>query len=180
MLGVLNQRYDMATFKQERGCSERLDFRLLRNSPVALYFKLTVLHEDVAWFASQGYRVCTVRAGIAASPEALLSALGPLLSFPEQFGTNLDAFNDCLNDIEVPEPGLLLVLEDFGTFAAAFRRPAQALLDICAGHSRKRLLTGQRFIVLAHSKDPRIQFEPVGATQVSWNPREWSNSARSV
>jgi RNAse (barnase) inhibitor barstar len=170
----------MATFKRERGSSDRLDFRILRDSPVTLYFKQPVLHADIGWFTSQGYHVRNVRSGIAASPEALIGALGQVLAFPEQFARNLDAFGECLANVDVPEPGLVLVLEDFGTFAAAFRRQAQALLDVCASQSRRLLLTGQRFIVLAHSKDPRIQFDAVGATPVMWNPEEGLKSARGL
>jgi hypothetical protein len=169
----------MATFRLDEPTSlDRLDFQLLRASPVTLYSKLPILQADVAWLSSEGYRVLSLRAGVSASAEALLTALARLLSFSESFGSNFEAFNEGLDNVEVPEPGLVLVLEDFGTFAAAFRRQAQVLLDICARQSRRMMLGGRRFLVLAHSKDPKISFEPVGASPVTWNRQECLNSAR--
>jgi RNAse (barnase) inhibitor barstar len=171
----------MATFKQDPSEWERLDWQLLQISPVTLYFQQQVLESDVFWFATEGYRVRSLKAGAYSSPEALLVALADLLSFPDYFGRNLDAFNDCLRDVEVPElGGLLLVLEGFGMFANFFRYESQAILDICASQSRCFLLTGRRFLVLVQADDPDISFEPVGATPVTWNPREWLNAKRGI
>jgi hypothetical protein len=171
----------MATFKNEPAEWERLDWRLLQNSPVTLYFKREILETDTSWFRANGYRVLVFRAAEHSSPEALLTALGELLSFPDYFGRNLDAFNDCLGDAEVPDVGgLLLVLDEYGGFAASFRPEAQALLDICAHQSRRFLLNGRRFLVLVQSDDPTLAFDPVGASPVMWNPREWLNASRGL
>lgn len=171
----------MAVFRQdEPGYTQRLDFRILSVSPVALYCNPSVLRADVDWFVAEGYRVETLRTGVSASPEALLGAFGRVLSLPDRCGTTFDAFNACLSEVEVAEPGLVLVLDNFGTFAAAFQRQAQALLDVCTYHSRRLLLTGQRFVLLVHTKDPRLCFEPVGANPVPWNPAERNSAARGL
>jgi hypothetical protein len=171
----------MATFKQDPTEWARLDWRLLQNSPVTLYFNSSILRNDISWFRAEGYRVLSLRSDEHASPEALLVALGEVLRFREFFGRSLDAFNDSLGDIEVPDVGgLLLVMENFGSFAAVFRRQAQAILDICADQSRRFLMTGRRFLVLVQSRDPSIIFEPVGASPVMWNPQEWLNSNRGL
>jgi RNAse (barnase) inhibitor barstar len=160
---------------------ERLDWQLLRNSPVTLYFKREILKADVSWFQAQGYRVCSLDAGDVSGPEALLVALGELLSFPDYFGRNLDAFNDCLGDVDISElGGLVLVLDDFGSFASAFPREPQAILDISAHQSRSFMLTGRRFLVLAQSDDPDATFDPVGACPVTWNPQEWPSAKRGL
>ena len=171
----------MSVFKQDPDEWQRLDWRLLQNSPVTLYFSNTVLAGDVSWFRDHGYRVVSLSAGQHESLEGLLTAMAERLAFPDYFGRNLDAFNDCLSDVEIPpEGGLVLVLQDFNLFANACRPAAQALLDICATSSRHFLLTGRRFLVLLHSADPRIAIEPVGATPVLWNPQEWLNTKRGV
>ncbi len=171
----------MVAFKNDPTDWERLDWRLLHNSPVTLYFKREALDADLSWFRTDGYRILSVRAAGRPSPEALLVTLGEALSFPAYFGRNLDAFNDCLGDVEVPEVGgLLLVLDDFAPYAASFRREAQVVLDICADHSRRFLMTGRRFLVLVQSDDPTLEFTPVGATPVLWNPREWLNTSRGL
>ena len=37
-----------------------------------------------------------------------------------------------------------------------------------------------RLLTLAQSDDPRIEFEPVGAHPVIWNPREWLDKNRGL
>jgi len=171
----------MAAFTEDPREWQRLDWQLLHNSPITLYFDPSILDGDVAWFTEQGYRVRSFRVTDHGSSEDVLLALGQLLGFPAHQGRNLDAFDDCLSDVEVPRAGgLLLILRDFDSFAAAAPTVAQALLDVCADNSRRFLLTGKRFLVLVHSADPRIVFEPVGASPVMWNPKEWLNSNRGL
>jgi RNAse (barnase) inhibitor barstar len=171
----------MVSFRDDPEEWQRLDWQILQNSAVALYFEPSVLRADISWFEAQRYRVLSFDARPYGSCEALLTALGGLLSFPEHFGRNLAAFNDCLSDVAVPDDGgLLLVMHHFDSFSATARREAQALLDICAHQSRRFLLIGRRFLLFAHSDDPRVDFEPVGATPVMWNPKEWLNSSRGL
>jgi RNAse (barnase) inhibitor barstar len=171
----------MAAFTHDPGEWQRLDWRLLQNSAVSLYFRTDILETDVSWFDAHGYNVLRLHAGAFASSETLLVALADLFCFPDYFGRNLDAFNDCLSDIEIPDVGgVLLVLSSFHVVATALPTVAQALLEICADNSRRFLLTGRRFLVLVQSDDPSIRFEPVGATAVAWNPQEWLNSKRGL
>jgi RNAse (barnase) inhibitor barstar len=171
----------MAPFKDDADQWHRLDWRLLQNSAITLYFSESVLEEDVAWFSGEGYQVASLSARDCVAPEDLLIALADVLSFPDYFGSNLDAFNDCLSDVAVPDAGgLVLVLRDFDRFAPDHRPFAQAILDICAGNSRRFLLTGRRFLVFVQSANPRLAFEPVGSMPVLWNPREWLDSKRGL
>jgi RNAse (barnase) inhibitor barstar len=171
----------MASFKQDSEEWQRLDWRLLQNSPITLYFQRPVLEADTAWFVAHGYRVLSLRAEERQSPDELLVELGKLLAFPDYYGRNLDAFNDCLSDVDVPDDGgLVVVLDQFDAFARLNPSFAQRVLDICANNSRRFLLTGLRFVVLVQSDDPRISFEPVGASPVMWNPQEWLNSKRGL
>ena len=171
----------MAAFTNDPAEWQRLDWQLLQNSPIALYFSRDILANDVAWFDQHGYRILSIQVADFLSPEALLVALGERLEFPDYFGRNLNAFNDCLSDVEVPmEGGLVLVLHDFDQFARAFADVAQAILDILATNARGFLLTGRRLLALVHSSDPSVSFEPVGATPVLWNPQEWLNSKRGL
>lgn len=103
------------------------------------------------------------------------------LSFPDYYGMNLDALNDCLSDVEIPaDGGLAIILLRFNVFASQHRDEAQSILDIFADNARRFLLFGRRLLVLAQSDDPRISFEPVGAMSVQWNPKEWLNASRGL
>ena len=171
----------MASFKQDPEEWQRLDWRLLQNSAITLYFNRSVLEADAAWLSAHDYRVLSLQTGEQQEPGEMLVELGKLLAFPEYYGRNLDAFNDCLSDVAVPDTGgLALVIYQFDAFARSNRAFAQAVLDICADNSRRFLLTGRRFLVLIQSDDPRIAFEPVGASAAAWNPQEWLNSKRGL
>jgi len=171
----------MASFTQDPDEWQRLDWQLLQNSAIALYFQNALLEEDVAWLATHDYRVLALRAGACHTPQDLLVELGKLLEFPDYYGRNLNAFNDCLSDVEVPQTGgLALVLHQFDSFVRLEPSFAQAVLDICANNFRRFLLTGRRFVVLVQTDAPRITFEPVGASAVTWNRREWLDSKRGL
>lgn len=115
-----------------------------------------------------------------------LAAVGEALSFPEYYGRNLDALNDCLGDVACYGPyddspegsGLVLVMTDYDRFATASPRTAQIVLDIIADRARQAAVLQRRFFALIHSNDPDIRFEPVGATAVMWNSEEWLDSRR--
>jgi hypothetical protein len=47
----------MAAFSTDQSEWQRLDLRLLQNSPVALYFRPEGLNEDMAWLRDEGYLV---------------------------------------------------------------------------------------------------------------------------
>jgi RNAse (barnase) inhibitor barstar len=171
----------MNAFTDDPANWQRLDWRLLQNSSVTLYHSRAILAGDLRWFTEHGYTVRSLEPIEQHSSDDFLAALGQVLRFPDYFGGSLDAFNDCLSDIEIPEEsGLVLVLEEFQRVSLSFPPVAQAVLDILAMNSRRFLLTGRRFLILVQSSDPRIAFEGVGATPVLWNPQEWLDSKRGL
>ena len=171
----------MSTFIDEPEEWQRLDWMLLQNSPITLYYERSILAEDVNWFSAHKYKIATLASTHWKSPQEALAAIGTALDFPDYFGGNFNALNDCLSDVAIPqEGGLVLVLQEFQAFSEYFPSEAQVLLDILASNARQFLLTGQRFLALVHSTNPRQEFNPVGATPVMWNPREWLNSKRGL
>lgn len=110
------------------------------------------------------------------------------LNFPDYFGRNLDALNDCMRDVASGDygwdadanTGLVIVLRAFEAFTAVDPRTAQNMLDIFADQARCAILIGHRIICLVQSNDPRLAFEPVGAMPVMWNDAEWLSSNRGL
>jgi len=66
----------MACFRE--GEWERLDFQLLRDGPIVMYFREQVLGEDVSWLRAHGYIVDRFDAR-----SDLLPDLARTLAFPE-------------------------------------------------------------------------------------------------
>ena len=62
----------------------------------------------------------------------LLAALGEALAFPDHYGQNLDALNDCLRDL----PGSTVLLWDgWGTLAREDERSFEAVRGILSAHT---------------------------------------------
>ena len=168
----------MAPFRWP-GDSDRLDWALLRNSPVTLYFSRHVLDECVTWLRQHQYEVHSFDCSAWPTEEAFHREVGRALGFPNYYGGNLAAFNDCLCDIDVPpDGGVALVFTSFDTFSNKTPDCSWAILDIIAGNSRRFLLTGQRLLALVQSDDPDIVLQEVGACPVMVNPAEFGQRAQ--
>jgi RNAse (barnase) inhibitor barstar len=174
----------MAFFKRKEKAPaevERLDWKLLERGAVALYYKGSVLSQDLAWLRQQKYVVHELDAAQWKEPAQFHEAVRGALGFPAYYGKNLASWIDCVAELAVPdESGMALVFRRFDAFAKAQPQLAQTILDSLETTSRRFLLTGRRLIALVQSDDPRIRFERVGAMPVTWNPREWLDSDRGI
>ncbi|MFL6158215.1 MAG: barstar family protein [Marmoricola sp.] len=65
----------------------------------------------------------------AAGTAEFLGAVGTALGFPEWYGQNLDAFEDCLGDLDGSP--VLLLWDGWGTLARSEPVAFAAVLDIC-------------------------------------------------
>lgn len=171
----------MAIFRNDGEEFQRLDWELLQNGAVTLYFRPQVLEEDVEWLKRHDYRVDSFECSLWVGTSEMHEALSCGLEFPDYYGRNLDALNDCICDIEISEEGgRVLVFNKYDSFAARFPDVAWSVLDIVEINARRLLLFGRRLIVLVQSDDPEISFEQVGGRPVIWNHREWLNTSRNL
>lgn len=171
----------MAAFSTDEREWQRLDLRLLQNSPVALYHSAVLLDEDLTLLRTEGYTIDEFDCSKWRTESDFHADMAARLAFPDYYGRNLDAFNDCIGEIEVPDSGgRAIVFRRFDSFARRESRVAQVILDILASASWHCLLFGRRLLTLAQSDDPRTQFEPIGAHPVLWNPREWMDKNRGL
>src|SRR5258708_3593534 len=99
------RRNVMASFGTNQKEWERLDLRLLQNSPVALYYLPSVLDEDMARLRGEGYTMDEFDCSKWHAEADFHAEVAVRLAFPDYYGRNLDAFNDCIGEIEVPDSG---------------------------------------------------------------------------
>lgn len=150
-------------------------YRLAMNGFVTLFWRTEVLEDTVGWLVEHGYDVVRLPAAEWTSQADFHRDIRVALDFPDHYGDNLDAFNDCLRDLATRGgngAGLVLVLAGYDAFASREPRAAQVILDVIADQSRTGALFGHRMLCLVQSDDPRLTFVPVGATAVGWNPEE--------
>ena len=166
-----------------------LDWTILRDGGVALYWRTEVLAEDVEWLESHGYRIVSFDTADWLSEDQLHASLEAALSFPTYYGKNLDALDECIQeDLAVPDVGgLVLLLYHYDQFARANvgvgpnqKSIAEVVLDIFASAVRYHMLFGRRLLILVQSNDSRIRFARLGGITASWNRREWLNKNRGL
>jgi hypothetical protein len=175
----------MAAFDPEAELTHPVDYRLVANTFVTLFWRTETLERTVASLVAIGYDVVRVNATSWQSERDLHHDVAAALHFPDYYGKNLNALDDCLGDVASKEygtssqaTGLALVITGYDNFAAVEPRAAHTVLDIVARQARKAALLGHRMMCLVQSDDPRISFGPVGATPVMWNDAEWLDSSR--
>ena len=177
----------MATWDADAETTQPVDYRLAQNTFVTMFWSSQLLDETVEWLRSHGYDVVEFDAGAWESDADMYDDVSSGLNFPDRFGRNLDALNDCMRDVASGDygwrpaaTGLVIVLRAFDAFTAVDPRTAQTMLDVFAGRARGAILIGYRLICLVQSNDPRLAFEPVGAMPVMWNDAEWPGSTRGL
>jgi len=185
----------MANFNADEVNHEQRDWIILRDGGVCLYWRKEILADDVGWLKSNGYRIIFFEAAEweAASDwdseHKMHEALKAQLSFPEYYGRNLNALDECvLDDLVVPDSGgLALVLNHYDRFFKPDQNPtsnesstAEVVLSIFANAVRYHMLFSRRLLILVESDDPKIQFGGLGGTAARWNHREWLNKNRGL
>src|SRR4051794_7032290 len=100
--------------------ANRLDFDLLRETSVSLYFSREVLAEHVAWLREYHYVVHQFDCAGWASEEDFHAETARVLEFPEYYGRNMAAFKDLLCRVDIPEEGgTVLTFSSFDVFFRA-------------------------------------------------------------
>ena len=165
--------------------ANRLDFRLMVNGFVTLFWRTELFGEATTWMRRHGYTVVMLDATNWTSDDDLHRDIAAALDFPDYYGRNLDALNDCMRDVADyaygatrEATGLVLAFAGYDAFARRCPRTAYAVLDIMADRGRCAMLTGHRIPCLVQSNNPTISFESVGATPVMWNHAEWLDAKR--
>ena len=170
----------MAVFKDPEGY-DRIDWDLLQNGSITLFWRPQYLDETIDWLKQNRYKITEFDCSTWNDEKAMHIDISDTLNFPSYYGQNLDALNDCISEIDIPDKaGHALVMKNFDVFSKAFYKISWILLDILETNSRLHLLHGKLFLTLLHSNDPEIQFDPVGACSVNWNRKEWLNKNRGI
>ncbi len=166
----------MAIFENNPDEWQRLDWRILQNGWTSLYWQQSLLDGDLNWFKKEKYNIVDFDCTKWTDENIIHKDLKRQLAFPDYYGENLNALNDCLSDLEINETGLVIV---FRHFQIVDKDIAHTLLDIFARNSRLHNLFGKRLLALVQVDNPNYQIDAVGASPVLWNGAEWLDSNRS-
>lgn len=152
-----------------------LDWYIMRNGWISLYWRTTILDDDLKWFENENYVILEFNCRTWDNDKIMHSQLKEKFDFPDYYGENFSALRDCLSDLNIIKTGLVLVFRHLDNLK---KQTAHTFLDIMADSSRLHMLFGNRVITLAQVDDPDYEIDPVGQTSVIWNGLEWPNSRR--
>lgn len=99
--------------------------------------------------AAAGLAVFHVKLAGLKSKAAVLEELGRALKFPDYYGKNFDALNDCLTDFECwPATGNLIFVEGLQSLQSGDRQACATLLEILQSAAEEWRTQGKPFLVL--------------------------------
>ena len=177
----------MASFEPGADLEHELDWELLQNGFVILYWSPQRLADTTHWLTRRSYHVVSLDVAPWTNEAQLHADVAAALNFPAWYGRNLNVLNDCLDDVAegryglaTEMTGLVLVLRNFEQLYSRDPYVAGRFLDLWAGQARHAALVGHRMMCLVQTNDPRLAIEPVGAQPVTWNYAEAADRARCL
>lgn len=170
----------MAAFNRYINNCSKIDWSILINGSISLYYDEDILEKDLEWLKSNQYENKILDFNTIDSIELFHNRIKEICDFPEYYGENMSALSDCmLYDLNIPyEGGIALVFKNFNLFYEKDKTMAHEILERVSEASRRRILTGERLITLLQSNDPLFSINSIGAYQVPWNRKEFAVKQR--
>lgn len=158
---------------------EKLWRELLLNGSVKLFFKNSILDNYIDLISKEGFDIYCFDCS-QWNTTNFHKDLASILKFPEYYGKNLDAFNDCLSDMAPTNEGFVLVFRNYDSFTKKDPEIAFAILDIIQKNSWRFLLKDIKLLAFVQSNDAKIHFPPLGGISADWNNEEWFDEHRGL
>lgn len=127
----------MSTFKITPELHKRIDYQIISNGWLQLYFSHGVLKEDLSWLEKEGYEILQFN---CSHLNHLMEQFKEQFRFPNYFHNNLDSLNDCLRDIEIRGIGIAIVLKNIDNLKKEF---SDNLLEIFVNMARLNFIVGK-------------------------------------
>jgi RNAse (barnase) inhibitor barstar len=158
--------------------NNNLDWRLLRNGTTTLYWKLEFLEKAISELKKLAYDIFIFDSSNWKNQQDFHDNAKAVLHFPDYYGMNLNAFTDCIGDVESKNTGTVIVFKAYDSFMKKDNESGWKILDILEYQSRNLLLFGQRLIVLVQVEDPQFTVPALGGRAALWNQNEWLDKNR--
>ncbi len=139
------------------------DWNLLKNGFINTYKTTEKLTADVNSLKNNGYRNIIFDAKEWNKEIEFHEAVAKQFHFPDYYGKNLNAFNDCMvESLMSVNQNIVIVLDNFHFLEERFGHNfAWSLLDIVSDNSRMLLVLGKKVITLIRS-ERKLEYSPIG------------------
>ena len=163
----------------KRGANMELWKQLLLNGCVKLFWKNEILYQFIADISQEGFEIYIFDCSKWNSRN-YHKDLASVLHFPNYYGKNLNAFDDCLSDVVPDGIGFVLVFKNYDIFSKRDLKAAYDILDIIQNNSWRFLLEDIKLIAFVQSNDAKIDFPNLGGMSAEWNNKEWLDQNRGL
>jgi len=145
----------MSVWRQADIYANSLDFQIARDGRPLVIKSDEHFAATARWLRDKGYRLVIFDANQWRSEADMHRALALALDFPDYYGNNLDALEECLGEVaeheygwEGNETGLVLVFTSMKPFGKVDKRAADTLLEIVTERCSYAALFGNRLLAL--------------------------------
>jgi len=108
-------------------------------------------------FVSKEYKVFSLDGSGINSKAELLRSLSQVMKFPDYFGSNWDALEECLNDLEwLPAKGYVIQLKNADNFIKSYPSDFAVFTKIVESASYSWKIKKVDFVLIVETNNPNI------------------------
>lgn len=155
----------MIEFKNEPETWKRLDYEIISRGFLKPYNDYEVLKDNVEWLISEGYKTIEFDCTEWRDKEIMHKTLHSQFDFPNYYGHNWDALQECLNEIEIQENGLVVIFDNFNSMNI---KHAHTLIDVFVSSAQRHLIFSERLLVLIKVESRNFILNPFGERNFYW------------
>ena len=154
-----------------------IDLGIIGKGFISLYYNENVLNYDIDLLKIKKFKIIEFDGNFISNKNELHFDLQDKLNFPDYYGKNFDALNDCLIDYEIDEKGVVIVFRHLNNLDL---KTIHILLDVFANQARRKFAIGAKLLILVQVDNPKFNIiEPIGAVNFYlWNDQEWFEADR--
>lgn len=152
---------------------------LMQNGSITLFWNNSIFEKSIQAIKLEGFDIYSFNCNEWDNGN-FHKDISQTLQFPDYYGENLNAFNDCLSDMTTENKGFVLAFKNFDAFSKKYPDIAFEVLDIIQINSWRFLIEGTVLLGFVQSNDGKLSFPSLGGMTADWNKEEWFNKNRGL
>ena len=148
-------------------------FELVRDGCINLFYKTEVYLNTIEKLKNESIDIYVFDAIDWNKEENFYSSFSKGMNFPDYFGNNLDAINDCLGDLI--NKNIAICISNYENFMIKCQKQANILPKIILTNCWEAILQENVMLMLIQTNNGSISFNDIKEFPPKWNQKEWLN-----